>query len=91
MQIEKGWATRPVVTRKGQEYCINGPNCYRDELCGRIGRKVTEVITDDADTITIRFDDGTAFMISRKSEHREGAETGYFASSRDPREPLLDF
>jgi len=81
----------PIITRGGQQYRRGQTGCYRDELCDRIGRKVLEVVTDNADAITIRFDDATSFAVSLKDEDRTGPETGYFSASRDPSEPLLDF
>jgi len=81
----------PLVISNGCEHRLGRDGCYRDELCGRIGRRVLEVVTDNAEAITVRFDDTASFVVSLKSEDRVGPEAGYFAASRDAREPLLDF
>ena len=81
----------PVVFATGQMYQLGKSGCFRDELCGRIAHKVVEVVTDDSDALTIRFDDSSSVVVSLRPEDRTGPETGYFRDDRDPRGTLRDF
>ena len=64
---------------------------YKDDLCERIGHKVSSASFHEANAINITFDDGAEISISLKSQDRERPEAGYFTVSGDPKEPLLDF
>jgi len=80
----------PVVVLAEQEAHF-GEVGYRNALCARIGRKVTEVSMDEDQAMVVHFDDGVSMTISLRPEDRTGPEAGYFVSSRDPKEPLLEF
>lgn len=81
----------PVVVVKDQQYRLGMSVCYKDELCGRIAHKVVEVVTNDPESLTIRFDDSSSLVVSLRREDRTGPETGYFADDRDRSGALLDF
>ncbi|MGA8222488.1 MAG: hypothetical protein WB780_12605 [Candidatus Acidiferrales bacterium] len=80
----------PVIVLADQEAHF-GEVGYRNVLCARIGRKVIEVSIDEEKAIVIHFDDGVSMTNSLRPEDRTGPEAGYFASSHDPKEPLLEF
>ncbi len=54
---------------------------YRDELCGRIGLKVTLATICEDEDIVIKFDDGVELFVSLRAADRTGPEAGYFSSA----------
>jgi hypothetical protein len=68
-----------------------GELTYRDELCGRIGRIVSNASLRAGEALTVRFDDGVEISVSLKAVDRVGPEAGNFRESGDSQAPLLDF
>jgi len=80
----------PTLNLRGKTIRFGDPR-YRDELCARIGQKVTAADLVKMVAVIVRFDDGVEVNISLKPEDSVGPEAGYFTTSSDPRSPLLDF
>lgn len=67
----------PLVARVGEQSYRLGDLPYRDALCGRIKRKVAEVVSA-TDRLRIGFDDGAAFDVSLREEEFAGVEAIIF-------------
>jgi len=77
----------PIVEFAGREVHF-GDATYRDELCKRISRKISEVAVAIEKSIVFSFEDGISLRVSLEDR----AENGYFRRSAYPATtPLFDF
>jgi hypothetical protein len=73
----------PVLVRMGDRSYQLGDLPWRDSLCDRITRTVSELFLA-ADHLQITFDDGSNFLITLKDEARAGNEAILFEYRKAP-------
>jgi hypothetical protein len=72
----------PVVHVSGISYSISAPG-YRDEICKRISRNVISADEIERKELVFNFDDGSSFVVSLRSEEREGPEAAMLQSNSE--------
>ena len=56
---------------------------YRNALCAQIGDKVVQASLEEADALTIEFENGTVFGLSLREEDLDSPEAGSYSESGD--------
>jgi hypothetical protein len=67
----------PVVETNGKRFPWNAPG-WRDELCRRIGRKLSGAEVERGVKASLRFEDGASITISLRYEDYRGPEALQF-------------
>jgi hypothetical protein len=73
--------TLPVVVF-GERHLEPGSPGYRDGLCGQITKRVRRAYLEEGRRFQIDFEDGSAIVISLRTEDRHGPEAIWFHSGR---------
>lgn len=69
--------TLPSVCNSGKVFASGSPG-WRDQLCGRIGKRVSRAIARAGVCLQIDFIDGSSIAISLRPEDTRGAESAIF-------------
>ena len=80
----------PIVRSTVREARWGQPG-YKDELCARIGHKVSKAGLREGEAVIILFEDSGEIVISLRPEDRVGPEAGHFCAHRSPGDPILEF
>lgn len=72
--------TLPSVCNSGKVFDSRSPG-WRDQLCGRIGQRVTRAIVRPKAYVQVDFIDGLSIAISLRPEDARGPESAMFEDS----------